>query len=381
MKLYNPFAKAHPDVWKVSAYVVLAAGFTQQVFVLFNTWRNDGHPWLQGDWLISLAAGPIRRGWFGEILLRTSDTLGLSPLSLVVALQAILLVAIFIGFARLLHLQRDSTMMLVMFTPGIFAILWTIDPISSLRKEMIGLAVLIWLALPGGNTGRLALSGAIMLVGGLAHEIMILLLPAWLIFLWLFQPQTLRRPLGITVVILVISLASAEAIYALRHASLADSTPICDALTQRGLSGPVLCSGAIKWLSDPTNGSAKVWQALHRSWTAWILPLAWCLAAAPLWRIWKTSTSRRPWTGGLILIAVAPILLLYPVGLDWGRWFSVQITVAATMMLGLALRGDLSISHQISAREKTFWLCSSLLWGLRHDPIVTLHGFLPSLLN
>ncbi len=363
-------------LWKLSALVILAVGLGLQLRILLANWRSGGHIWLQGDWLISLAAGPIRRGPFGEFILRTSDALSVSPLFLVFGIQAALVVVVFVGFARLIYLQERSVMALVAFTPGHFAILWGLDPISALRKELIGLAALIWLAQPGGSSARTVMTGAMILVGGLSHEIMILLLPAWVISLWLFQPQTLRVPVTQVTIALVIVLASAEFVYALRNARLADATPICEALTIRGLSPSTLCGGAIAWLADPTNGPEKVWDALQRSWTTWLLPLAWMVAAAPLWRIWVASASRRPEAGWLIFLAIAPLLLLYPFGLDWGRWFAIQIAVAATMMLGLGLRGDLVEFRPISPVERTAWLASALSWGLLHGPTLTARGFL-----
>jgi hypothetical protein len=183
------------------------------------------------------------------------------------------------------------------------------------------------------------------------------------------------------VIALVATLAAAELLYALRHTRLDDAGAICAALTDRGLSAQALCGGAIAWLSDPQNGAGKVWAALHRSWTAWLLPLAWLAAAAPLWRIWRTSLPQRAGAGWLILLAIAPIGLLYPIGLDWGRWFAVQITLAATLILGLGQRGALPEARPIGPAERAVWLLSALSWGFLHDPILTAQGFLARLIG
>jgi hypothetical protein len=160
---------------------------------------------------------------------------------------------------------------------------------------------------------------------------------------------------------------------------LTDAGPLCAALTQRGLSAEALCGGAIAWLVDPQNGSAKVWLAMQRNWTVWLHPLAWALAAAPLWRVWRSHRPAQPRSGLLILLAVAPICLLYPVGLDWGRWFAVQITVAAVIMLGLAQRGALAERARIKPAERALWLLSAVSWGFLHDPILTTQGLLARL--
>jgi len=369
------------DPWILSAFGLLLAGLWFQIRYLTQSWPAGGHVWLQGDWLISLAAGPIRRGPFGEGLLRLSDMLGLSPLALLIGLQALLVLLIFAGVARLLLAQQRGVMAMVLFTPGIFAVVWAIDPISALRKEMIALLALIWLAQPGGGLWRLALTGGLMLVGGLGHEIMILLLPAWAITAYLLHPQLIRRPIALAVVGVVFVLGAAELFYALRHMRLTDAGPLCAALTQRGLSAEALCGGAIAWLADPQNGTAKVWLAMQRSWTVWLHPLAWALAAAPLWRVWRSHRSAQAQSGWLILLAIAPICLLYPVGLDWGRWFAVQITVAVVIMLGLAQRGYLTERSDIKPAERALWLLSALSWGFLHDPILTGQGLLVRVLG
>ena len=369
------------DPWILSALGILLVGFGFQLELLHDNWHAGGHIWQQGDWLISLASGPVRRGAFGELLLTLSDALKVSPLFMVIAIQTALVTFVFFGFARLLLRQQRSVMALVVFSPGFFAILWGIDPSSSLRKELIGLAALVWLAQPGGGMARLILTGLLMLIGGLGHEIIILLLPAWLVLLWLLHAPLLRRRYTWFFIALLFFLATIELHYAIRHIGIADAAPVCEALTQRGLSENALCRGAITWLADPQNGTAKVWAALNRSWTSWLLPLAWIAATGPLWRIWNTSLPLRPGSAWLILAALAPICLLYPVGLDWGRWFAVQFAICAIILLGLGQRGLLQEVGTIRPAERTAWLVSSLSWGFLHDPVVTTYSFLARLLG
>lgn len=373
--------QSNRNPWKFCVLTILGAGLFFQFKILIETWQSGGHMWLQGDWLVSLAAGPIRRGAFGEAFLAIADAFGVSPLDAVVLVQGLVVLALFLGFARLVSAQSQSVMVLAVLSPGIFAILWSIDPISALRKEMIGLVALIWLALPGGGMGRLIASGALMVAGGLGHEIMILMTPAWLVATWLFLPELLAKRAGQVVVATVFFLGFAEGLYALKFADLADASPICAALTERGMAGSPICDGAIAWLADPENGPDKVVAALQRSWTVWLLPIAWLVASAPLLRLWSASSCKRKHAGWLILASIAPICLLYLVGLDWGRWFAVQITIAATLMLGLGLRGNLVPVRQISSRERTIWLVSALSWGFLHDPIITTRGFFVQLVD
>lgn len=377
----QPTTSPRRDTWLLAAGFLIAVGLVVQIKVLFQTWRLGGHEWIQGDWLISFAAGPVRRGAFGQALLVASDWLAVSPLDLLVGIQAILVGALYIGFSRLVLLQSRSSMALTVFSPGCFVLLWAIDPISSLRKEMIGLLALVLLAQPKGGNGRLALSGVLMIVGGLAHELTLLLVPAWLIAVWLLHRSCMDSFTGKAIVALVTFAAAAEMAIVVHYRHVADAGPICDALAARGLSPAALCGGAIAWLSDPDNGWPKVWQALHRSWTVWLLPFGWTVAAAPLYRLWSTSKAVPGRAGLLILAAAAPIFLLYPMGLDWGRWFAIQFTACATLILGLSLSGQLIEVRRISSRECLVWLLLALPWGLRHDPVVVAGGFLALLVN
>lgn len=362
--------KERVDLWRGVALLLLFAGFQAQIQLLLACWEHGGHMWMQGDWLISLAAGPIRRGPFGQGLLFISDSFDISPLALVIAIQVVLVLIIFLGFARLLYLQTDRVMVLVVFTAGCFAIFWTVDPSAALHKELIAMAALIWLAQPNGGMARLVGTGLLMVLGGIGHEVTVLLLPAWILCVWLFQPETLRHPVARIFIAVVFIAALIEAGYALTYRRLADATLVCDALTSRGLSADSLCGGAIKWLADLDNGPMKVWYAIHHSRTIWLLPLAWGLAFAPLWRIWKLTRTKDSPPGWLIVGATVPIFLLYPVGYDWGRWFSIQLFIVSTIFLGLGLRQKLQQKQSVNPRELSFWFVSSLAWGVHHAPIV-----------
>jgi len=367
-------SKPRQSAWIVTAIVMVLAGTWMQLRVLIASYRIGGHEWLQGDWLINLAAGPIRRGMFEQALLWISDHVALSPLVIVVLTQFVLIVALSGAIIVLLRLQGRGAMALTVFTPAIFVILGAIDPISGLRKEMFGLLALSILALPGGDRGRLVLSGAILGIGAIGHELHVLLFPAWCIAALLFTNLRHDRVAQAIAALVAIGCVIVS-IYALSHIRVSETGPICDALMARGLPQRHICDGAIAWLGDPENGSTKVINALHRASYAGLVPLAWLLCAAPLWRLWRTSETARG-SGWYIILAVLPIFLLYPVGLDWGRWLGIQISSSAILMLGLGLRGAMPERTSISAPEQAIWLALALLWGPMHSPDLTFHGFL-----
>ncbi|MCA0272578.1 MAG: hypothetical protein LCH69_11005 [Proteobacteria bacterium] len=352
------------SLWLTGFSVAMLLALALQLSVLLATAGAGGHDWIHGDWLINLAGGPIRRGALGSTILALSDVTGLSPLDIVMAMQVALASAFFLGIAFLLFAQTSSGMSLAVMSPGIFALVWTLAPMAAGRKELFGLVALLLLALPGGRSGRMILSALLLALGGIGHEVNLLLFPAWVAFLFLFP-----RPVSVAgqrvIIVALGGVVAWAAAYALIHARLASSDAICAALTDRGLDGSRLCSGAIAWLSEPANGMASVGEALAKVRNPGLLPIYWLCCALPLLRLWLVS---KPPRLALMVLAVGigPIFLLYPVALDWGRWVAIQTTVAGLILLGLGARGRVQPVRPISLPERILWLANTLAWTPLH---------------
>lgn len=360
---------------RVAVLCMFFAGLVLQIRTLALIWAVGGHHWLQGDWLISDAAGPVRRGPFGDLVLGAADLMEASPLAVVFVLQLALAVAIFAGTARLVARQRHPLMILATLSPAIFAVVWNTHFGAGFRKEYLGLAALVWLAQPDAGRRAIIGSGALVMLGGLGHEINILLLPAWMIALWLLHGNALGLWSVRAVIAVVVATVAAEAVFVLAHPRVADAAPICEALVERGLSASRLCTGAIDWLADPQNGPARVIEALGRSWTVWLWPVAALVASVPLWRLWSVSRCETPVAGWLVLLAIAPFFLLYPVGLDWGRWLAMQYSVAAVLTLGLGARSQLRPVGTVSSVEAWVFLLLALFLPFRYDAVLGGPGF------
>jgi hypothetical protein len=360
----------------ISAAILVALAV--QLAVLMATASGGGDGWIHGDWLINLAGGPIRRGAFGSAILALSDTTGVAPLDIVMAMQVTLACALFLGTAYLLFLQTSAGMSLAVMSPGLFALVWTIAPMAAGRKELFGLLALLLLALPGGRAGRVILSALLLAPGGIGHEVNLLLFPAWVAFLFLF-PRPVTATGQRAIIVALGSVVAAAAAYALIHARLATSDAICAALADRGLDPSRLCNGAIAWLSQPANGMASVGEALAKVENPGLLPLYWLGCALPLLRLWLSGSPPR-----IALVALAagigPIFLLYPIALDWGRWVAIQTTVTALILLGLGARGQFQKMGAISLPERILWLVNALAWTPHHAIGVAFGGILTVLI-
>lgn len=331
--------------------------------VLWRCLAEGGQMWLQSDWLVNLAAGPVRRGPFGAALLWVADGTGLSPLPMVIGLQAVLATALCLCAVILLHRQSHGVMALAVFSAGFFAVLWLNDPLAGFRKEMLPLLAIGLVSIPQAGLVRAGLSALVLMAGAWGHELALLLAPAWALALYLVPNRLPRRQAAALALVAGVAVLFAG-VYALRHPRVEDAAAICAAVTLRGAVHPAFCNGAIRWLALPDNATGAVRIALGASPLVWLLPLAVAAAFAPI--LWLVRAARVSLLDqGLLVLAVLPVLLLFPVGLDWGRWVSLQVTVLGFVVLGMGASGRLAPPPLPRAGVMLVWLALALLTGLR----------------
>jgi hypothetical protein len=341
--------------WLGVALALLALSLMVQLHHMADWYGRGGSPWAQADWLINLAAGPIRRGPFGEALLWLAGTSGIAVLDLLMGLQLGLTLALYGLTAVLLWRQPDpAAAALAVFSAAFFAVLIGAAPSSGLRKELLALVALLLVAVPGGGLGRVVLSAALLAACAVGHELGVLFLPAWAIALALLRPEALAGWPGQAVLAALVLAVAAAAAYALRFPHLDDAAPVCAAIRAAGPVSAQFCDGAVAWMADPEGGSTRVREALAAV-GAQLWPSLAGMAAAfgPL--VMLARLTRAPRRIVLALVAsTAPFLLLFPLGFDWGRWVALQYTVAAVLMLGLMAHGLM-----LPATPGTGWLA---LW-------------------
>lgn len=350
--------------WLGIALGLLALSLLVQM-VHFHHWYGlGGSHWAQADWLINLAAGPIRRGPLGEALLMLARATGLPVLDLLMGLQVAMTLALYGLAAWLLWSQPDRLAVMAVFSAAFFVMLIGASPGAGGRKEILGYLALLLLACPGGGRGRIAASAGLLALAAIGHEVGVLFLPAWAAGLWLIRPQALRDPVVQGVAGAVALAVLGAAAYALSFRHLPDTAPLCAAIHAAGPVAAGFCDGAIDWLADADGGTARVLEVL----AAMGLQLAgtvavMALATLPLLALlWYCRAPHRVLLG--LALAVAPFVLLYPVGLDWGRWLSIQYSTAAFLTLGMMQRRILIPQDRPGARQLAGWLALALTAGL-----------------
>ncbi len=358
-----------------AAAVLLGAGcILYLVLLVLDDLGAGGRSWRQGDWLINAVNQPIRRGPFGSAVLAAADTLALSPVTLVVALQAGLIVALGAIVLRVIwRLPHRPAYALLLVSPAFFPVFWVADPHGALRKELIAyVAMALPLLRPVSAAGRgalLALSGGLFAVGCVAHEATVFLLPAYAAILAVaFRPDP-RSPAAWLAGAALAGAAGLAFLYAARHSGVADAAGICAPLLQRGLD-PELCEGPIAWLALPADeGLDEIGAGIIGTASGLVFPLAYLLALAPL--LYLVALHREAGRLALALVVLAlPILPLFVVAVDWGRWMSLHVTSFGLLLLALACHGRLSPGRPARPAVLAGLGLAGLLWAPSHAPNV-----------
>lgn len=334
-----------------------------------------GNEWKQGDWLISNAAGWLRRGPMGTALLAIADALRLSPLVVVILVQAMLTLIVAGGLmAEMMRNRVTPARWLLYFSPASPLLFWGAYPQGSGRKELFAFAALAlvvqighcrrWLwPLTGGALVLLAL-------GMVGHEINILLAPVVVLGLWLaLRGGGIGLAPRLAIAGAAFGAAALAAAFTLRFGRVAEAAPLCAPLLRRGLAEP-FCSGAISWMShDAAFGRHQVRQVLEILGTGDVLrglaiqALIVLVALLPL--IATIRASRSVWLlSGVLLGCLLLLAPIYPVATDWDRWLGVS--VGAFLFLTLIL-SDHGLCRLAEAPAPRFWPVLaglSLVWGL-----------------
>lgn len=323
-----------------------------------------GQAWRQADWLINDLGGPVRRGAVGSGLIAIADALGVTPVTVTVALQLGLLMALMGALARLVWRLPDPRVAVpLLLSPGFLLLAWTFDPDGALRKELAAFAGIALLALGVDRRGPAAVIGGTLLLalGMLAHEALGAFLPLAAVVLLGHR----NRPLSMAACV-VLGVATSVGLWqALRHPILADTAPVCAALTECRLD-PQICSGAIVWLG---HGLAKYHEFLARFSAPYFagFVLAYAVSLAPVALVFRRAM-RPACLAGWVVATALPFAPLYAVALDWGRWMGMHLfslTILALVGIGTGRVDPPPPRWSVAAMVLVGLLCAALL-GPRH---------------
>jgi hypothetical protein len=335
--------------------LLVAAEFVWLTISSAKVIDQGGDPWQTGDWLINLAAGPVRRGLFGELLFRLTDspnvlwlTFGVQ-IALLGSLSALTLVLFW-------RSPRTAAWFMLTFSPA-FLLFASLSPEGALRKELFGLAAFALLAVcvrfrwpPATLAGVVALFA----LGSMAHELTALMLPAfaYLIVWGRRQGRWSRGTTRVTVVVMAATAVAAVAWALLFPATAAETSKICSSWTAAGLDRE-LCSGALRFHSRSLSESLQLTKGMFPAYLS-LVPLA-VLSLVPF--IVLRAPRRIWWLLGTTFLALVP---LFFVAIDYGRWIYVGVALTSLVCLATWTQGD------IEARNVPAWVAILFvaLWSL-----------------
>jgi hypothetical protein len=340
---------------RLVALVVLGLALWAGISGYFATVAAGGGDHQTADWLISYPGEFVRRGLFGELLLRLTPP-GTATLWILFGIQVICYLAILLYVLWFLERQAWSwsAIALACSPAGLAFIGW--DVVGGFRKEVLGFVALVLLAAVRQCTNGLAKAAALVGSVGVwtlavfSWESIAFMLPAVVFLLLAGTPLPLGRALaGVYSGIALVALGASVAF----HGDAQTPIRLCRAVTDHGLS-PNLCTGAIAWMGRDLNQSLALVQqnlAVHSGYLAMLL-----LAALP---IVFTGWLRHYWPWALaMVVGIAP---LFALGIDYGRWVHILFFELAICMM-IASVEEITSKHWTAVST----LLYVGLWGIPH---------------
>ena len=344
------------DLLGIAGSAIVVAEFVWLTIVSAKAVHHGGDPWQTGDWLIDLAAGPVRRGLFGELLFTLTD----SPNVLWITFGfQIGLLAILTALSIVLFWKspRTTAWFMLAFSPA-FLLFPPLSPEGALRKELFGLAAFSLLAVAVRLRWRVrsgALAGVVVLfvLGSMAHELTALMLPAFVYLVDWARRQGIwsMRAARATIGVMTVTAVAAVGWALLFPASPADVSEICSSWTAAGLDRS-LCSGALQFHSRSLSDSVELTKGMFPAYLS-LVPLA-LLSVLPF--IVLRVPRRIWWLLGATFVALAPLFL---VAIDYGRWVFVGVGLVSLTCLATWTQDDFG-----TARAST-WMAIAFvaLWS------------------
>lgn len=331
-------------------------------FQLLREMYREGHGGGNGsrtsDWLINYAGGFVRRGLFGEFVLSITPN-GTAAVWATIGFQALCYSIVAAYVVR--FLQRSdfswSSIALACAPIGLAFAGWDLQ--GGIRKEYIVYAAMALLGFArhdGMHRRRRILvvaALALFTLGVFSWEATVVATP---MMLFLLRGQADEEPWHVRgwAPVAVLGIAAAGIVTAALHRGTPDQVArICQRLVDHGLDR-VLCTGGVTWLEWEL---PHIWDQL----AAFFPNYLWYLAFLPIGLLpilLSPWLRRHGWWFALTAAAVAP---LYFIGLDYGRWNSMQFMFASLVIM--AGRVEDAMSRAWGPSTTVLFVAS---WGLPH---------------
>ncbi len=321
--------------------------------------------WILGDWLINYSGGFVRRGLSGTLALLLHRASGIPVEWVIYALEASLLLVFLVSVYRLTKGIRWTYWMIALLVSPATLAFTVLDPHDAgLRKELIlfaALAVTICVLVSERWKGwQVSAALSFVLVGMLlSHKGLAVGIPYFFAAVAI-QTMSVRRAVVICAIPFALSGIVCVVVIS-HHGNLAIAQAICrSAGGTLGSEAPKLfhpsggfCGGAISWFQLNAQQEREL-----------IAPLIQQFGLVKLYRLLVVPTFapiialmilfyRRDrlryevrLVAGCAVVSLAAAVPVFYVGLDWGRWFHLQ--VICLMLLALMMDRK-AAAHPVAA--------------------------------
>jgi hypothetical protein len=302
------------------------------VYILYRLardYRDAGDSWKQGDWLINSNMESIRRGLLGSGILNLSDSSGLSPLLLTVLLQATLFIVFAVAIGLILAKSRGSKFSNInwlLFAPFFALIFWGNDPYGSFRKELffyasIGLLILSQFSQRRFEFALQVLAIVVIVLGQAAHEINSLMMPVFLFCLYCSSDQA-RKQKYIAMALSIIAISFIPIYYNIHFSTVSSVNNVCLPLIEHGFSSE-FCGGAITALTQTqAEAHQTVLEKISKGEMGYFVFFYMASMLTALMFAYHTKQFKTVLI--IYLLTAIPLLPLYFVAVDYGRWLTTH---------------------------------------------------------
>lgn len=347
-------------------YFIAGIAIALVLFHLFTYSREISaaiQPYRIGDWLINYRGGFVRRGFIGQLIYLISTNRP-NTIWIAFALQAIIYLALSYFVLRLFFAQkRNRVLLLMLFSPAFIFIFPLYDLEGWFRKELLVFLAYV-LMVYGLREGvlRVKYLWASLLTYSIvvfSHEVASLTLVFFLFPLYVvFQCQaSLDRKMMFFGAGYVLVAICGLALSILFPGDLKTAERVCMSLTARGLQ-PDICDGAIQYLSyGASHGFQEVATKIQSRFYLVIYPLLLALALLP---VFLTDWWRTRWP--ILVLGFISLIPLFAVGMDWGRWIVIFVTLVFMSILFDGTFGQLK-TRKISSIAVVLY---AALWSIPH---------------
>lgn len=320
-------------------------------------------PYRIGDWLINYQGGFVRRGLIGQLIYLIStnrpNTIWIAYAIQVITYLTLSYFVLLLFFAQ----HKNRVFLLFLFSPAFIFMFPLYDIEGWFRKELLvflAYALLVYGLREGVVRSKyLWASFFIYFIAVFSHEVASLTLVFFLFPLYVISKRqsSFDRKIIFFGFAYALTAICGLALSVLLPGDLKTAERVCLSLTARGIQ-PGICDGAIQYLAyGASHGVQEVATKIQSRYYLSIYPLLLALALLPVFftNWWRTRFS-------ILILGFVSLIPLFVVGMDWGRWIAIYVTLIFISVLFDGTLGQLK-TRKISLAAVILY---ATLWSIPH---------------